>query len=273
MALSKEKKPSFEQEPSTGGETAVQERAAPQDTADSKPQADAGAAATTAIAMASATSLSVAEASSRAKQFAKEVDDMKGAADFSYGNYDVYKGNNGEIVQSGSDGESLGRWAKVRMLAWGEHFEVSPGSQDASSKDFVAYSDDGKAIASVIGEEQRSWVGKPVSEYIQYLRTEEDFEGADSRRFIDISCALLAADNVDAPIGTVIQVTLSQSSIPAFSKYQEDLKNRARCVSMGLPGFTLPEDPFTFHFIRELASKGSNKWTKLRIESTLPNKL
>jgi hypothetical protein len=277
MALNKSKntqKPAFEQEPEGDVATAQKPAAAAesQETA-SAPAAEAAAAAatTTAITKAQGTAVSVEEAAKRAKEFQKEVDAMKGASDFSYGNYDVYKGNNGEIV-CGED--SLGRWAQVRMLSWGEHFEVSPGEKSASSKDFVAYSADGKTIDSVIGEEQREWEGKPVADYLTYLRETEDFDKADCRRFIDIGAALLGAENAeDAPIGTVIQITLSQSSIPAFSKYQEDLKNAARCVAMGLPGFKLPDDPFTFFFVRELAAKGDNKWTKLKIVSTLPNKI
>jgi hypothetical protein len=280
MALkgTKAEKPAFEQEPV--GDTAVAEKPA----ADAKPaetapqpaatvnEAAAAAETTTAITKASNSAVSTADAANKAKGFQKEVEAMRGAFDFSYGNFSVYKGNNGEIVSG--DEESLGRWAKVRMLGWDDHYEVSPGEQSSSSKDFVAYSKDGKTVDSVIGEEQREWVGKPVDEYVNHLKTVEDFENADCRRFIDIACAVLGADNGDAAgVGKVVQVTLSQSSIPAFSKYQESLKTTARCVEMGLPGFALPEDPFTFFFIRELASKGSNKWTKLRIEATLPNKL
>lgn len=236
-------------------------------------EASAKVAATTAIATASSTSVAVADAAARAKQFQREVQDMKGASDFSYGNFRVFKGNNGEIAETGGDEESLGRWAQVRLLSWDEHFEVSPGEQSANTKDFVAYSKDGEVIDSVIGEELKTWVGKPVKEYLEYLKAEEQFENAKCRRFIDTACALLGTDNGDGPIGEVIQVTLSESSIPAFSRYQEELKNKARCVAMGLPGFKLPEDPFTFFFIREVTSKGNNKWTKLRISATLPAKL
>jgi hypothetical protein len=270
-------KPAFEQEPQ--GDTAVVDKAATETpkepVADGKVDEAAAAATTsTAIAKAATTAVSTTEAAAKAKGFQKEVDAMKGAFDFSYGNFNVYKGNNGEIVQSGADGDSFGRWVKVRMLGWDEHFEVSPGEESAASKEFVAYSKDGKTIDSVIGEEQRGYVGKPVSEYVEYLRTTEEFDKADSRRFVDIACAVLGADNADAEdVGKVVQITLSQSSIPAFSKYQEGLKTTARCVEMGLPGFAVPEDPFQFFFIREPAAKGTKKWTKLRIEQNLPNKL
>ena len=108
---------------------------------------------------------------------------------------------------------------------------------------------------------------------MKYLRDDEEFAKAKSRRFIDTACALLATDSGDGPIGKVIQVTLSESSIPAFSRYQQELQDNARCVAMGLPGFTLPDDPFTFFFLRELAQKNSNKWTKLKVVTSLPAKL
>lgn len=268
MAL---KKPTFEQEPTSAqGDTATVEAPEAQTTHEQAPQA-AQATAETAIAKASATSLSLNEAASKAKQFAREVADMKGASDFSYGNYDVYKGNNGEIA--GPENVSMGRWAKVRLLSWDDHFEISPGESGPSTKDFVAYSKDGKVIDSVIGEELKSWVGKPVEDYVNHLRTVEEFANTKTRRFIDTACAVMATDSGDGPIGKIVQITLSESSIPAFAKHQQSLADTARCVSMGLPGFSLPEDPFTFYFIREVASKGNNKWTKLRIEMTLPAKI
>ena len=272
--------PKFEDE--AGGNQAVAEKkddvksAETQETPAASPAPDAGAAATTAIAKAQSTALSVDEAAKKAKEFQKELDAMKGATDFDYGTYRVFKANQGEIQESGGEEENLGRWAKVRLLAWDNHFEVSPGEQGASTKDFVAYSKDGQTIDSVIGEEMKSWVGKPVAEYLAYLKDDkegEGFENAKIREFIDTSCALLGSDSGDGPIGKVIQVTLASSSISAFKKYQTELKDAARCVAMGLPGFTVPEDPFTFYYLREAASKGNQNWTKLKIVAELPAKI
>lgn len=269
----------------TGTETAVVEKsqlaaaaaaAAPAEAPAAAPAAQAAAAAetaTTAIAVAQSSAVATANAAQRAKEFQKEVNAMRGACDFSFGNYEVYKANNGSIVQMGGSEVDLGRWAKLRLIGWDESFQMSPGNDDKSSKDFVAYSKDGKTVDSVIGEDQRSFVGKSVDEYVTYLRETEGFDKAKCRRFIDLAVALLGTDSGDGPIGTVIQLTLSESSIPAFSRYQQQLNDNARCVAMGLPGFTLPEDPFTFFAIRELASKNNNKWTKLKISSTLPNKI
>ena len=211
----------------------------------------------------------------RAKAFKKEVEEMRGAADFSYGNFrHVFKANNGEIAESGGDKHSLGRWAKVRLLAWDEHFEVSPGdSSSQNSKDFVAYSKDGKTIDTVTGSDQQAWVGRAVNDYVQYLRQDMGYGAAKARRFIDTSCALLACETAGGPVGKVVQFTLSETSISAFTSYQQELEGQAKCAAMGLPGFALPEDPLTFFFVRELASKGNNRWTKLRIETSMPTKL
>lgn len=212
------------------------------------------------------------EAAAIAKEFERQLAAMQGG-DFSYGTYRVFKGSNGEIAEMSGEQTSCGRWAKVHLLNWDVHHEISPGSEDKSSKDFVAYSKDGETIDSVIGEEQKEWVGKPVREYIEYLRNEEDFSKADMRQFVDMACALLATDSGDGPIGTVIQVTLSSSSIPNFKKYTQGLKDTARCVAMGLPGFSMPANPMEFFLLREVASKGNNKWTKLSFCSNLPNKV
>lgn len=286
MAL---KKPAFEQNPDTQAQgtndTAVAERqtetpAAPaktpepaaQPAAPEKTAQEPAAEATLAIAKASATSLSLNEAASQAKAFKKEVEDMKDASDFSFGNYPVFKGNNGAISCTETK-DDFGRWVKVRLMSWGEHTEISPGETGASTKDFVAYSKDGKVVDSVIGEELKGWIGKSVAEYADYLKNEEEFNKTKVRRFIDTACAVLGSDSGDGPIGEIVQITLSESSIPAFSKHQQSLADKARAVSMGLPGFTLPEDPFTFFFLREVANKGDNTWTKLKIVSTLPAKI
>ena len=275
MAL---KKPTFEQEPAAAhGDTATVEAPAAKSEAPTTPVTpptlEAAAATELAITKAATTSVAVSDAAAKGKQFAKELQEMRGASDFSYGNFSVYKGSNGEICESGGDGKSMGRWVKVRLLSWDDHHEISPGESGASTKDFVAYSKDGSTIDSVIGSELQMWVGRPVSEYVEYLRKEEEFSMTKTRRFIDTACAVLEADNADAPVGTVVQITLSETSIPAFSKYQQDLQNRARCAAMNLPGFSIPDDPFTFVFVREVAQKGTNRWTKLRIEPTVPTKL
>ena len=232
----------------------------------------------TAVAVAVAPSRSLVtanEAAAQAKAFQRELDEMKGASDFSYGNYEVFKGNNGEIAQTGGKSDvSLGRWCKVRLMGWDDHHEITPGSQEKSTKDFVAYSKDGKTIDSIVGSEMKSWEGKNVDEYVEYLRTTEGFDKASCKRYIDLACALLGSDTGDGPVNSgVIQITLSPSSIPSFSKYQQSLKDQARCVAMGLAGFNLPEDPFTFFVIREVVSANSNKWTKLTFSANLPAKI
>jgi hypothetical protein len=271
-------KPQFEEE-QPGAAAAVAEKQEPKkeepkdEPKETPASAEAKTAATTAVAKASSTSVATNEAVQRAKAFQRELDEMRGASDFSFGNYRMFKANQGEIQESGGEEDSLGKWAKVRLIGWDNHFEVSPGEQGASTKNFVAYSKDGKTIDHVIGEEQKEWAGRSVEDYLKYLREDEDFEKAKVREFVDTACALLGTESSDGPIGEVVQVTLSESSILAFDKYKQGLKDKARCVAMGLPGFSLPEDPFTFYFLREAAQKGDNKWTKLKIVAELPAKI
>lgn len=261
--------PAFEEEGDTA--TAVQQEAT---SAEAPVSAEAKVAATTAIATAKGGSLANRdEIAAKAKAFQKELDEMRGANDFAYGNFRTFKAHNGEIMESGGEEETLGKWAKVRLIGWDNHFEVSPGEQGASTKDFVAYSKDGKIIDSVIGSELKKWVGGSVEEYLAHLRDEEDFGNAKKREFIDCACALLGTESGDGPVNSVVQITLATSSLSSFNKYQQDLKNNARCAMMGLPGFAIPEDPFTFFFVREQASKGTDKWTKLKIAASLPAKI
>lgn len=272
MALKKPTtSPAFEQEPTTTttneGGAAVAE----------KPTNEGGAAAakaeaTTAVATAAASSVAVNDALNAAKAFKKEVEEMFNAADFSYGSHRVFKAKDGVIKEMNGDKLVLGKWVKGRLLAWGRHFEISPGEDGASSAAFVAYSQDGVTIDNVIGEDNKSWEGKPVADYLEYLRTTEEFENACKREFIDTEVAVLGSEEEPGFTG-VVQITLSSSSIPAFSKYQTDLAATAKCVAMNLPGYKLPEDPFTLYFIREAAEKGKNSWTKIRLSPTLPAKV
>ena len=224
------------------------------------------------VAVAARTSLTVNPASASA--FAKEVEEMRGSADFTYGNYKLFKGINGEIRNTAENKETLGRWVKGTMLAWDDHFEVSPGAETPASKDFVAYSKDGITIDSVIGEKLRGWVGTKVQDYVQYLHSETDYSKADMRRFIDIGFVVEEGENSTDLVGEIIQITLSSSSIKSFTSYQEQLTMKARAIARGVKNVTLPEDPFTFYFIRESASDGKGKsWTKLRVSPTLPTQV
>lgn len=268
----------FEEDPA---DTAVIEQDGGEDTGSDTTQAEAPAAQpeakaeATSRAVAPKASTNVAVSSdivAKAKSFRKEIESMQGAADFSYGANRVFKAKDGEISEMSGEKFSLGRWAKVRLLAWDRHFEISPGEESASSSAFVAYSADGKTIDFVVGDEQKGYEGSSVDDYLKYLRETEDFDNATVREFIDTQVAVLGCEN-EPEFMEVVQVTLASSSIPAFKKYQSQLEAKAKCVEMGLAGFSLPEDPFTFYFVREQASKGKNSWTKLKIETSLPTKI
>ena len=267
MALKKPaSRPADEQEPST-----TEPGAAVADRSDDGAAA-AAAEATTAVATAAATSVAVNESLNAARAFKKEVEEMFGAADFSYGSHRVFKAKDGVIKEMSGEKLVLGKWVKARLLAWDRHFEISPGEDGASSAAFVAYSKDGVTIDNVIGEENKGWEGKPVKEYLEHLRTVEEFDKAGKREFIDTEVAVLGSEEEPEFTG-VVQITLSSSSIPAFRKYQTDLEATAKCVAMGLPGYKLPEDPFQIFFIREAAEKNKNTWTKIRLSATLPAKV
>lgn len=206
-----------------------------------------------------------------ASAFQKEVEAMKGAADFQYGNYDTFKAIQGVIQGTGDNKAKLGRWVKVSMVAWDDRIQISPGSEAGSAKDCVAYSKDGIKIDSVIGfEKYGSWVGKPVASYLEFLKN-SDWANASSSRYIDVACVVHDGESKAAKelAGEVICVSLSKSSIPSFSSYQEKLNMKAKALARGIPGVVVPADPFTFFFQAEAAEKGDNKWTKLKVSDKL----
>lgn len=207
-----------------------------------------------------------------ASGFAAKVMSMKGAADFSWGNYKVFKATNNGSIRASDDKTSLGRWVKVTMLAWDDHFEVSPNSKAEKSKDALAFSKDGRTIDRVLGDEFADWIGRPPAEYVKFLQTEHGYETANFRRFIDISCVVHEAESEDVFNGEIVQITLTQSSIPSFSQYQEQLKQKAVAVASGVVGVKVPADPFTFYLMAIAASANGNDWVKLQVVNKLPTK-
>ena len=253
------------------GEVEVESAAAPAAAPAPASAPEAAPAASTAVAPAASTAVTV-NTSEEAKRFQREFDEMRGAASFDYGTFPIYKAINGSIRETGQGKTaSFGRWVKVRMLAWDDSYQIGPGVDGSKAKDFVGFSKDGKTVDSVIGEDLRHFVGKPVTEYLDFLRN-EGYDKAESKRYVHTACAVLDSEDGTHEPGQIVQVTLSQSSLPSFSAYQEKLKTAARAVAMGIPGFSLPADPFTFFYICEAAAKGSNNWTKLKVESSLPKK-
>lgn len=277
MAL-KKPTPAFEQEPTTsneGAEAVVAKAAPAAPVAPVEPAPDAAAkvTSTVAVAKASGTSLvAMGEISNMANQFKKEVEAMKGAADFSYGNFRTFKAKDGVIKEMSGDKLVLGKWVKARLLAWDRHYEISPGEDGKGSAEFVAYSLDGITVDNVIGEEQKAWEGRTVADYLKFLREDEEFDKASCREFVDCQVAAMGSDEEPDFTG-VVQITLSSSSIPSFRRYQAELEATAKCVAMGLPGYSLPASPFEIYFIREAAERGKNTWTKLRLSSSLPAKV
>lgn len=260
----------FEGEDVTNPATEAVTAEAVESAAPATAHAPAVAAASTAIAKAATTS--VAPSVAKAKEFKAQLDGMRGEFDFSFGNFRQFKGSNGNVSETGAGKTtSLGPWVEVQMLGWDDSYRVSPGVDGAKGKDFVAFSKDGQVIDSVVGEELRQFVGRSVSDYVGYLKETEGFDKASCARYIDIACLVLNAAKKTDLIGEGVQVTLSQSSIPAFQKYQQQLAMQARAAEMGIGNAKLPEDPFRFFFVAEVAKKGTNEWTKLGIQSNKPS--
>jgi hypothetical protein len=204
--------------------------------------------------------------------FQKEVAEMKGAADFAHGNFAVFKGQNGEIKQTG--GATFGRWVKVSMVAWDDHHEISPGSDSEASKLAVGYSKDGKTVDSIIGRDKFGrFIGQPVADYVKFLQEDGDYPNAKVGRFIDVGCVVHESESTDAFNGEIVQISLSQSSIPSFSSYQEQLVMKAKALTRKIPGIKVPENPFDFYFVREAAEKNGKSWTKLKVLTSLPKEL
>ena len=114
----------------------------------------------------------VEDAATKAKNFQKEVEAMKGALNLDYGSVQMFKANQGKIGETDGDKRKLGRYAQVRLLAWDDRYELSTGDPSKSSKDFLAFSKDGVTVDNVVGDELKKWEGKPVADYLDYLRTE-----------------------------------------------------------------------------------------------------
>lgn len=224
------------------------------------------------------TAIAVAQASAVAtvspnvgSQFLAQIEEMRGAMDFSYGNFSIFKGNQGDI-SGGDPSVSLGRWVKVVMIAWDEHWQSNPGSDVDEAKDTVAFSRDGVKIDNIIGEQYREHTTKTLDEYVEWLKVNTQFTEADKSRYIDLCVIPQEVENPGAValIGEPLQITLNPSSLSSFKAYQETLKAKARAVERKVPGMSLPDDPFTFYLSVQAAEKGGKKWTKLQVTPSLP---
>lgn len=207
--------------------------------------------------------------------FQRQVEAMKGAGDFSYGLRKTFKAMpGGTIEQAGveSNPVKLGRWAKVFLKAWDYNHVITSGSDGKEAKDFVAYSRDGKTIDSVIGQDFQQYVGRPVAEYLAFLRDDQEFDNAKVKQEIDAICALLESEDGE-DFRETIQITFNPSSVMEFKKYQTDLEDIAWGVANNLPGYVMPDQPFIFYVIRENVSSKGFKWVKLRLARSLPAKL
>lgn len=278
MALNK--KPAFETE-TNAADTVVMEKpvpvqkaayVAPDDGASSAPTESVKVEASTAIAVAATRTSANPDAINALKAFKAEIESMYEGADFSYGSHRVFKAKDGAIKEMSGDKLKLGRWVKGRLMAWARRYEISPGEEGAAAAGFVAYSNDGVTITSAPGEEQKAWIGKPVEDYLEYLRKEEDFSKASKRETLVTEVAVMGCDS-NPGYQEIVQITLASSSIRTFSSFESKLAGTARAVSMGLAGYSMPADPFMIYFICEDADKGSKSWTKIRIDHDLPAKL
>lgn len=208
-------------------------------------------------------------------EFVLAVQSMKGDGDFSYGSNAIYKGVQGSIKGTTGDKLNLGSWVKVTMIAWDDRFQISPGSDADSAKDYVAYSKDGETIESLIGRDKLGdWVGRSIHDYMEFLR-DRDLPKASMSKYVDVICIVHGGEKAaaNALAGEPIMVTLSQSSIPSFSEYQSKLETKAKALARGgalAAMIKVPEDPFTFYFVAEAVSKGDKDWTKLRVSDRQP---
>lgn len=226
--------------------------------------AQAHAATSTAIAT-SAASI----AADKARKFREELAEMEGAASFDYGTLPIYKASNGGISETGNGRGTFGRWVSGRMLAYSKFWQVSPGGSDTKLKGFVGFSNDGQTMDHIIGDgTERSFVGRPIQDYVEHLRTTEGLDKAESKEYLNVAFLVVESEKGSVEAGSIVNVVLSQSSIRSFTAYSEQLKLQARAAAMGLPvKGGMPEDPFRFRFVAEEAQNNGNRWTKLVIEA------
>lgn len=222
---------------------------------------------TQSAALAKPASISIALASEKAAQFKKELAEMEDALDFASGSMKSYKASNGSISETGDGKGVLGAWVEGRMMAYSRYHQITPGVSGQKYKGFVGYSNDGKTISHVIGDgHERTFVGKPIQDYLDYLRTTEGFEEADSKVYMNVAMLVTASEKGQVEPGEVVNVILPPTSIRSFAAYEDKLKVAARAAAMGLPTKGLPDDPFRFRFVASLTRFNGNEWTKLDIE-------
>lgn len=223
---------------------------------------------TTAVAAPARTAVVGAE---KTRAFKEELDSMRDAVSFDYGVLPTFKGTNGSLRETGANGtRSFGSWVQGRMMAYSGFTQVSPGGSEQKLKGFVAFSRDNKTIDQVIGDGvERSYVGRSVQEYVDYLRNVEKLDKASAKPYLNIAILVTDSEKGDksgVEAGDVVTLVLSQTSITSFTAYEEKLRLAERAAAMGLPGKALPDDPFMLRFTCEVTRNTQNQeWTKLNV--------
>jgi len=213
----------------------------------------------------------ISDATRRAQAFKKELEEMRDAVSFGHGVLPAFKATNGAIRETGSGTRSFGAWVQGRLMGYSPFWQVSPGGSESKLKGFVAFSNDGKIIDSVVGDGvERTYVGKTVAEYLDYLHKTEGLSDAGCKPYMNLAIYVVGSDKGEAAglaSGEVVNIVLSKTSMTSFTAYEEKLKLAARAAAMGLPTKAISEDPFMLRFEAEVANNNKGQsWTKLTIE-------
>ena len=264
--------PAFEED-DEGVATMVAEAPAPAPAEAPAPTpAPALASAETAVVVAAKTAVAAANAFT---SLSEQISSLKNVMSLGYGDAPTFKARSGGALAGGASSDEntkLGRWAKVTLLSWSDRQEISPGSDAASAKKYVAYSDDNVHITSAPGEDMDRYVGLTIVEYLKELRETLGMPAAHARRMVDLLVFVHETEKDNDYVGGTVVLTLPPSSIRSFDGYMSKLQQLALCQSRGLP-VKIPEDPLTFYVYCESAKKGDNEWTKLGVSPTLPKDL
>lgn len=164
---------------------------------------------------------------------------------------DRVQANNGKFLDLGKNKADMGDTIQMQLLSWQQTWQISPGSNDPSSKEFVRYSEDGVVTKQ----------GENIAEYLEKLR--EQFPKAKMDERCTLVGVLVGSEKDSRLEGELFQIDLSSTSRAEFDKYR-----LATAYKIG-KGLLDPAAAQLMTMTAEVASFKENSWTLVRFTPTV----
>jgi hypothetical protein len=181
------------------------------------------------------------------------IEAAKNAYRVDWDTLDRVQANNGKFLDVGKQKANMGETIQLRLLSWQDLWQISPGVSGAEAAEYVRYSDDGKITNK----------GEDCIEFLNMLKNELGYKNAKLTQRVVIVGILEGTEKDSRLQGEMVQIDLSNTSKKEFDKY------RLGCAYKVGKGILTAEQVSLMTMKTEIATKGTDSWTKVLFEPTI----